>query len=61
MVSSDHLNVIMECFVTQLKAILDVKLDWITANNNIHYKVIEVPDLVLQQEKNDILHTIKCF
>ena len=61
LVSSDHLNIIMECFVTQLKAVLDVKLDWITANNNIHYKVIEVPDLVLQQEKNNILDTIKCF
>jgi hypothetical protein len=58
---SDKLNIVMECFVTQLQLILDLRNDWSTSNNNIHYKPIEVPDLVVVQEKTDILNSIKSF
>lgn len=61
LVSTDHLNIIMECFVTQLRAILDLKSEWISSNNNIYYKPIEVPELVFQKDKMDIINTIECY
>lgn len=62
LVISDRLNAVMECFVVQLNIIKENQSDWITSNNNIHYKAIELPELKSKyHEKNDIINTIKCF